>query len=151
VTAVSAFTSSAGHPGIETEDAATAALRFEGGAVGVIYGTTSSWPGQAKRLEITGVNGTAVLVEDRLAVFAFRDKRPEDAEALKRFGKAGDAYGVSNPASITPELHAACFSDFLEAVETGRPFQVDGTSARKSVALIRAIYESAASGRQVRL
>ena len=151
VTAVSAFTSSIGHPGIETEDAATAALLFEGGAVGVIYGTTSSWPGQPKRLEITGVNGTAVLVEDRLAVFEFRDKRPEDELVLKRFGKAGGVHGVNDPAAITPALHAECFKDFLASVETGQRFRVDGESARRPVALIRAIYESAASGTCVKV
>ncbi len=151
VEAVSAFTSSAGHPGIETEDAATAALRFEGGALGVIYGTTSSWPGQSKRLEITGVNGTAVLVEDRLAVFEFRDKRPEDEAVLKRFGQAGAAHGVSDPAAITPALHTECFKDFIASLETGRRFRIDGESARRSVALIRAIYEAATTGVSVRV
>lgn len=151
VTAVSAFTSSAGHPGIETEDAATAALQFEGGALGVIYGTTSSWPGQAKRLEITGVNGTAVLVEDRLAVFEFRDRRPEDEAVRERFGKAGGAYGVNDPAAITPALHAECFKDFVASLETGRRFRADGESARRPVALIRAIYEAAAAGACVKV
>ena len=146
---VSAFTSSVGHAGIETEDAAAAALRFQGGAVGVIYGTTSSWPGQSKRLEITGTHGTAILVEDRLTVFEFRDKRPRDAEVLERFGGAAGAYGVSDPAAITYALHAACFSDFVDALGAGRPFRVNGVSARRPVALIRAIYEAAATGRNV--
>ena len=149
VEAVSAFTSSVGHEGIETEDAAAAALRLQGGAVGVVYGTTSSWPGQAKRLEITGTQGTAVMTEDRLAVFEFRDKRPEDAEALGRFGEKGSAYGVSDPAAITHVLHAACFRDFVAALEAGEPFRINGESARRPVALIRAIYEAAATGRNV--
>jgi predicted dehydrogenase len=149
VEAVSAFTSSVGHPGIETEDAAAATLRFQGGAVGVIYGTTSSWPGQAKRLEITGTNGTAVLVEDALAVFEFRDKRAEDAALLARHGRSGGAHGVSDPAAMTHALHAVCFRDFVACIETGQRFPVDGEAARKSVAIVRAIYESAASGRAV--
>ena len=149
VESVSAFTSSVGHEGIETEDAAAAALRFQGGAVGVIYGTTSSWPGQAKRVEITGTNGTAVLVDDRLALFEFRDKRPGDAEALECFGKTGGSQGVNDPAAITNALHAACYRDFTEALRTGRPFRIDGASARRPVALIRAIYEAAATGRNV--
>ena len=149
VESVSAFTSSVGHDGIETEDAAAAAVRFEGGAVGVIYGTTSSWPGQAKRLEITGTHGTAIVVEDRLSVFEFRDARSEDAEALVRFGQTGGAYGVSDPAAITHALHAACFRDFVAALEAGQPFRINGESARRPVALIRAIYEAAATGRNV--
>lgn len=42
VEAVLGFTSSIGHPGIETEDAAIAAIRFQGGALGCIHGTTSA-------------------------------------------------------------------------------------------------------------
>lgn len=151
VEAVSAFTSSIGHPGIETEDAAAATLRFQGGAVGVIYGTTSSWPGQSKRLEITGTHGTAVLVEDGLAVFEFRDKCPADADVLALHGRVGGAYGVSDPAAITHALHAECFRDFVASLEAGRPFRISGESARKSVAVVRAIYESAVSGRCVEL
>lgn len=146
---VSAFTSSVGHPGIETEDAATASLRFQGGAVGTIFGTTASWPGQAKRLEITGTHGTAVLVDDRLTFFEFRDKRPGDADVCARLGQADVAHGVSDPAAITHALHTACFRDFVEAVDEKRPFRIDGVSARRPVALIRAIYESSATGRSV--
>jgi predicted dehydrogenase len=149
VEAVSAFTSSAGHPGIETEDAATAALQFRGGAVGTIYGTTSAWPGQAKRLELSGTGGTAILVDDRLSVFSFRDKRPGDDEALARFGASASAAGASEPGSISHALHAACFADFVTALEAGRPFSIDGASARRSVALIQAIYEAASTGRRV--
>ena len=149
VESVSAFTSRMGHPGIETEDAAAAALRFQGGAVGVIYGTTSSWPGQSKRLEITGTQGTVVLVEDGLAVFEFRDKRSDDAEALAKFGRAGGTSGVSEPGAMTHALHTACFNDFVRALGDGLPFRINGESARRSVALIQAIYRSAASGHAV--
>jgi predicted dehydrogenase len=150
VEAVSACLSSAGHPWIETEDAATAALRFQGGAVGVICGTTSSWPGQPKRLEITGTHGTAILVDDSLTVFEFRDKRPGDAELLAGNG-GGAAHGASNPAAMTHALHLACFKDFAASLETGEPFRISGESARRSVALIRAIYDAAETGRRVSL
>ncbi len=149
VESVSAFLSSAGHPGIETEDAATVALRFQGGAVGMIYGTTSSWPGQPKRLEVTGTRGTAILVDDRLALFEFRDKHPGDAEALALYGSGRAAQGASEPGAMTHALHAACFRDFLAALESGTPFRISGESARRSVALIRAIYDAAATGARV--
>jgi predicted dehydrogenase len=102
-------------------------------------------------LEITGTDGTAIVVEDALAVFAFRDARQADAEVLARHGRPGGAHGVSDPAAMTHALHAACFRDFVDALESGRRFQSDGESARKSVAVVRAIYESAASGRAVSL
>ena len=151
VLSVAGSLSSIGHPGIETEDAATASVCFEGGAVGIIYGSTSSWPGQAKRLEITGTRGTAVLVDNSIAVFDFQEKRPEDAEVLQRYGSGAAAHGASDPSAMTHALHAACFRDFIGSLEKGIPFRINGASARCPVAVIRAIYESARSGCRITL
>ena len=149
IESVSGITASIGHPGLETEDAATATLRFKGGAVGLIYGSTSSWPGQPKRLEISGTRGTAVFLDDRLTVFEFADKRVEDAEVMAKQADAGNAHGASNPSAMTHDLHTACFRDFVDAIRCGVPFKSDGESARRSVALIRAIYESSNTGQSV--
>ena len=43
-----AYTETLAHTGIEVEDVAVAAVRFENGALGTIMGTTASWPGWAK-------------------------------------------------------------------------------------------------------
>ena len=149
VETVSGVTASIGHSGLETEDAATATLRFKGGAVGLIYGSTSSWPGQPKRLEISGTRGTAVFLDDRLTVFEFADKRAEDAEVVAKQADAGNAHGVSNPSAMTHDLHTACFRDFVDAIRRGVPFKSDGESARRPVALIRAIYESSNTNQSV--
>lgn len=153
IESVSACVSSIGHPGIETEDAATAALQFHGGAVGVIYGTTSSWPGQSKRLEVSGTAGTAVLVDDGLSVFDFRDSRLSDEKvcAARNSGSQSAAHGAANPVAMTHALHAECFKDFLNALRFGTPYQSNGVSARRSVAVIEAIYKSAATGQRVLL
>src|SRR4029079_12833941 len=45
---------------IDVEDTATALLRFENGAMGVIESTSSIRPGLKSRLEIHGENGTIV-------------------------------------------------------------------------------------------
>jgi len=148
VQTVCGMTASIGHAGLETEDVACAALRFEGGALGLVYGSTAAWPGYPKRLEISGTRGSAVFVDDRLTVFDFAEARPED----QRIVSAGiaPAHGAGNPAAaLTHDLHAACFRDFVRSVETRTPFRIDGASARRSVATILAIYESARTGRQV--
>lgn len=149
VESVAGFISSIGHPGIETEDAAAASLQFKGGAVGVIYGSTSSWPGQAKRLEITGTDGTAIFSDDRLTLFEFREKRSEDAEAMQRYGRGGAVHGARDPGAMTHALHAACFRDFIASLEKGIPFRINGESARRPVELIQAIYESSRSACRV--
>src|SRR5207248_1912393 len=47
--------------GMETEDLACAALRFENGALGTIHATTTAYPGFAERIELIGTRGTALL------------------------------------------------------------------------------------------
>ncbi len=145
VKSVCACTSTIGHPYIETEDTAAAVIQFQGGAVGVIYGSTASWPGKPKRLEISGTSGSAVLTDDRLTTFSFRDPLPEDQEVFQLgLDKNSQlAIGAANPGAMTHALHAACLQDFILSLETGQGFQIDGASALRAVQVICAIYESA--------
>ena len=151
---ISGFVSKVGHPFIETEDAATAALLFEGGAVGVIYGSTSAWPGQSKRLEICGTKGSLVLHEDYLSFLKIDETAKEiQNEILAEFGPKdhSGAAGVSDPGAMSHWLHRRCFEDFMLSLKDGSPFHIDGRSGRKSVAVIDAIYRSAHTGSQILL
>ena len=150
VESVCGVISSLGHPGIEAEDTASAVVQFQGGAIGMIYGTTASWPGQSKRLEITGTKGSVIMVDDALSVYAFQDERPEDAQVRAQFSATKGALGAGNPASaMTPALHAACFRDIMQACRGTGSFGIDGVSAMRSVRVIEAIYASARSGQRI--
>jgi predicted dehydrogenase len=65
--------------------------------------------------------------------------------------KTGASGGSSNPAAISHVGHARQLTDFVQAIETGRPPLVDGREGRKAVEVILAIYQAAASGRTVEL
>ena len=86
IESLQAFTGKIGHPQIETEDTAVAVLRYTNGALGIVYGTTASWPGQFRRFEITGTKGTVVQLENSFTVWKFADEKPEDDDIRKRFG-----------------------------------------------------------------
>ena len=91
-----------------------------------------------------------MFVDDRLTVFDFAEPRPDDQRIVS--AGAAPACGAADPAAaMTDDLHAACFRDFVQAVETRAPFRIDGASARRSVAAILAIYESARTGRTVQV
>jgi UDP-N-acetyl-2-amino-2-deoxyglucuronate dehydrogenase len=150
VESVQAFTATLGHK-IETEDTAAAVLRFTDGALGIIYGTTASFPGQFRRFEITGTKGTVVNVENAITVWQFADEKPQDKEILAKFGKIEGGGGVSDPAAITHENHTRNFKAFLKAIETNTIFRIDGREARKAVEVILAIYKSAKEQRPVKL
>jgi predicted dehydrogenase len=128
---------------IEAEDTATCIMRFRSGALGMIYGTTASFPGQFRRLEITGTRGTVIQVENSLKVWQFADQSEFDKEVLSRFGQIEGGGGVSDPAAIPFEPHAKNFASFLNSLESGREFEINGAEARKAVEIVLAIYKSA--------
>jgi len=116
----------------------------------MIYGTTSSWPGQFKRFEITGTKGTVVYLEDSFSVWQFADEQEQDEEIRKRFGQIeSKGGGVSDPAAISYQNHMKNFAAFLQALESGCEFEIGGAEARKSVELIQAIYSAAQKGKIV--
>jgi UDP-N-acetyl-2-amino-2-deoxyglucuronate dehydrogenase len=128
---------------IEAEDTAAAVLKFKNNALGFIYGTTASWPGQFRRLEITGSKGTAILVENSFKVWQFAEEMEEDKEILKKYGEIEGGGGVSDPAAIQFEPHARNIAAFIQSIEDNQPFEIDGPEARKSVEIVLAIYKSA--------
>lgn len=128
---------------IEAEDTATGILRFRSGALGMIFGTTASYPGQFRRLEITGTKGTVIQVENSFKVWQFEDQSDYDNEILTRFGQIEGGGGVSDPSAIPFEPHAKNIATFLDALESGKEFEINGTEARKAVEIVLAIYKSA--------
>ena len=113
---VKAFTATLAHP-METEDTVSAALRFEGGALGQIYATTASFPGRSKKLEITGTKGTLEIGNQAV-------------------------HGASRPDALPCDQHRLAIEAFVESLRGGKAYPVDGAEARKSVALIERIYRS---------
>ncbi len=150
IESVQAYTATLGHK-VEAEDTAAAAVRYTNGALGLIYGTTASYPGQFRRFEITGTKGTVINVENSITVWQFADERPEDAEVRSRFMKIEGGGGVADPAAITHENHTRNFRAFLESLETGKDFWISGPEARKAVEVILAIYRSAKDGKLIKL
>lgn len=151
VESVQAFTAKLAHPQIETEDTATAVLRFGCGALGIVYGTTGSYPGSFKRFEITGTGGTVIYLEDSFTTWQFAEELDGDEDVRQRFGSVTSEGGVSDPGAISHENHGRNFASFIDVLKSGGDFAIGGAEARKSVELILAIYESAAEGKIVRL
>jgi UDP-N-acetyl-2-amino-2-deoxyglucuronate dehydrogenase len=151
IESVQAFTAALGHPQIEAEDTACAVLRYSDGALGMIYGTTASYPGQFRRLEITGTQGTMATVEDSIAVWQFAEEQAGDAGIRQRFGQIRGGGGVADPAAIPYENHTRNIAAFLKALEGDTSEWISGSEARGAVEVILAIYRSAREGRLVRI
>jgi UDP-N-acetyl-2-amino-2-deoxyglucuronate dehydrogenase len=126
---------------IEVEDTAAAVIEFASGALGVVEATTSSYPGYARRLDVSGSEGTLVLEGDRLVGIDLRDQA-QRAEAPEKIPE-----NASSPTVSDSSAHQRVFEDFLGAIKDGRTPACDAREARHSVAIIEAIYRSARSGK----
>ena len=126
---------------IEVEDTAAAVIEFASGALGVVEATTSSYPGYARRLDVSGSEGTLILDGDRLVGIDLRNQAEHAAVADK------SPENASSPTVSDSVPHQRVFEDFLGALEAGRAPACDAREARHSVAIVEAIYRSAQSGK----
>jgi predicted dehydrogenase len=136
---------------MEVEDTAVAVLKYRDGTLGQVLGATSMYPGQLKRIQLAGRDGTAEIREDELVTWEFRTERDGDTEVRERFTETAGGGGAADPMSIDYENHRRNVEDFLDARETGREFMLDAAEARKAVEIIEAFYESAERGEPVRI
>jgi predicted dehydrogenase len=133
---------------LEVEDTATVALRFRDGTLGQLLGTTSMYPGTLRRVQIGGRDGMAETLEDELITWQFRNPTDEDERIRSEFGQQSETTGgASDPMAIDYANHRRNIAAFIEAMEQGSGFMLDGREARKPVAILEALYQSAASGK----
>jgi UDP-N-acetyl-2-amino-2-deoxyglucuronate dehydrogenase len=153
ITDVAAFTATLGHERIEVEDVAVASVRFANGALGSVEGTTGSWPGSKIRIEIGGMNGSAVLEDETVLSWQFQDDGPADEEIRKKYGprESLNSGGAGDPRSISFEGHRLQFEDFVRAIRTKSKPYCGGEDARAAVAIITSIYRSARDGKAVKV
>jgi predicted dehydrogenase len=149
---VSAYTATLAHERIEVEDVMVATVRFKNGALGVIEASTATWPGELKRIEISGNAGSATVREEDLAVWKFA-KETEKDEAIRQTmsSRTQTGGGAADPKAIGHHGHMLQFTDVLNAIKKGKQPLIDGPEGRKAIELILAIYKSAETGKPVKL
>ncbi len=123
------------HERMETEDVAVVSLRFQSGALGLIEGTTSAYPGFSTRLDVHGNAGSVILENDAITFWQFENGLVCD-EVLKTKG---------------PKPHRYQLQDFINAILEDRDPLVTGEEAVKSLKIVLAVYESARTGKPVKV
>ena len=138
---------------IETEDVAVAAVRFQNGALGTIEGMTNALPNAYTRVEVYGTEGSATIVNERLATYYTRSEAPPVKEGEKPVTDLAPEvlarFEGEHPGWRTG--HVAVLADFIQSVQEGRDAPVNAIEARKAVEIILAVYRSSREGIEVRL
>ena len=127
---------------IEVEDTLVATLQFENGALGVFEASTAVFPGYARRVELTGSNGTVTLEHDQLTGV---DLKEPDARFPPPAVDARDPApaNAASPTVSDATPHRRIFEDFVRAIQTGGQPVCDGPEGRRSVVVVEALYASA--------
>ena len=120
---------------METEDIACATLRFRNGALGTLNATTASYPGFPERIDIVGTRGTASLCAGSLDLY-FQDGTRESA------GEPAMSGGGADPMAFSHDAHRAVMTEFLDALDAGRPPINNGRAALAVHDLIDAVLAS---------
>jgi UDP-N-acetyl-2-amino-2-deoxyglucuronate dehydrogenase len=132
---------------IQAEDTAVATVKFSNGALGVIEATSATRPKDMEgSLSILGSGGSVEIAGfsvNKIRTWQFVEPEPADADVMDKFSV--------NPPNVYGFGHQAYYEHVVDCLANGKEALVDGHHGKQSLELIMALYESIASGQEVRL
>lgn len=123
---------------METEDLACAVMDFGDGRLGTLFATTAAYPGLARRVELMGSRGTAVLSGGDL-----RAELVDGPTVVVEGDEAADA--AADPAALPWRHHLGLLADAFAAFTEKRRPPVSADSALSALAVIDAVHAAQAS------
>ena len=134
------------HDYLECEDIGMAVIKFKNGAVGTVEGTVNVYP---KNLEETlylfGEKGTVKIggkSTNNIDVWEFADENEADQKNKGLQEQTSNVYGNG---------HTSLYADMFDAITNNRKPYIDAVAGRNGVEMVLAIYQSAATGKPVKL
>ena len=134
------------HDYLECEDVGMAVVKFKNGAIATIEGTTNVFP---KNLEETlylfGETGTVKIggtSTNNIDVWDFADEGEADQKNKGLQEATSNVYGNG---------HTSLFADVIDAIKNDRKPYIDAVAGRNALEMILSIYQSAATGKPVKL
>ena len=144
---VKAYTDNLNHDYLEAEDLGLAIIKFKNGSYGLFEGTVNVYPKNLEEtLYIFGSSGTVKvggksvnLIEE----WNFQDDT-EDSEEVK-------CKNSEQPQNVYGFGHNPLYTDVINAIKNGTKPLVDAEAGTRALELILAIYQSAATGKSIKL
>jgi predicted dehydrogenase len=146
VSELHAYCATRAHERIEVEDLAVASLKFRSGALGLLEGSTSAYPGFCARLDVYGSDGSVIIENDSVSEWRMRSGETNPVPTQE----AG-FIGGSSSKDIWHFSHRCQIADMLDAIREDREPLVNGDEGRKPLEIVLAVYESARTGKPVKL
>lgn len=144
VTQVFAYGGTLAHR-MESEDVGIAVLRFDNGALGVVEGSTITYPENLEgSISLFGergsvkVGGTAL---NRKIFWKIDGELEHERELLTR--------EQIDPQSVYGDSHKAVIAEMISAIREDRQPATNGTAAKRSLAIVLGMYDSIARGTPV--
>ncbi len=130
---------------MEAEDTAAAAVAFASGALGSLVATTSAYPGVPHDLRIHADRGYVHLRGEEIAGWEVDGVARPSTPMEPDTGAGAATWGT------TFVGHARQYEDVTRAILDHRAPAITGLDGRNTLAVVLAVYESAATGRVVEL
>ena len=144
VASVTAMAATTAFHDMESEDFVCAGLQFENGAVGQLFASTASFPGEGETITFHFRNGSARLKAGQVQL----DWRDGVSETI---GAAASSGAGADPMAFTSDWHRYVIEDFADSIAEKRPPLIPGRSALEVHRLIAALEASASVGRRFEL
>lgn len=144
---VMAYTDNLNHEYIQAEDLGLAVIKFKNGSYGIFEGTVNVYPKNLEEtLYIFGSNGTVKAGGKSVNIienWEFADGKDDAAIIMKEYSE--------NPENVYGFGHNPLYKNVIDAITNHTQPLVDAKAGMRALELILAIYESAATGKPVRL
>jgi len=127
---------------VEVEDTIVATLRFPGGTLATVSGTTTAEPGFPHELRLHGDRGSIVINGESVQTWQLLDPAAAKVEPMtpavsESAGAAGDPRGLSI------DGHLKVLHEFVTVLNGEGRLSIDGNEGRRSLATVLGIYEAA--------
>jgi UDP-N-acetyl-2-amino-2-deoxyglucuronate dehydrogenase len=143
---VTAVMSNASHDNAEVEDISVAICRYDDGSLAQITSSVIHH-GEEQQLIFQGKNARVSVPWKVKASKSKGNGFPEEDEELE--AQIQQYYDELD--EVQYEGHTGQIDDVLTALESGTPILIDGKQGRQTLELISAIYESASTGKTIKL
>lgn len=144
---VHGYCATRGHKRINVEDIAVANLKFTSGALGIIEGNTTAFPGFSTELDIFGESGSVRISSDEIMEWHIKN---EEAATITAGATQASTGKNTQTADYGPSFTRQ-YADIVQAFQNNTEPLVNGREAIRALEVILAIYESAESRKAIKL